>query len=530
MQSRRAFLSQLTGAAVAPIALRAAAKRPNIVLILADDMGFSDIGCYGSEIETPNLDRLAQRGVRFTHFYNNARCCPTRASLMTGLYPHQAGVGHMTGDYKVPAYRGELNDRCVTIAEALRPAGYHTLMTGKWHVTPYAEAHKYDWPLQRGFEHYFGTVAGAGSYFDPFSLQRDNEPVKPDKSFYYTDAIGDQAASFVTEYANKPDPFFLYSAFTAPHWPLHALESDVAKYKDRYRGGWDDLRAERHRKQIEAGIVRGAWPLTARDEQVPAWPDEHDKEWQARRMAVYAAQIDRLDRNIGTIIAALEKTSAIENTLILFLSDNGGCAEVLKPGMKSDIVPTSSPDGKPVRAGNDPLITPGGPDTYESYGIGWANASNTPFRLYKHWVHEGGISTPLIAHWPAGLHKPAGSFVHTPGHITDVMATCLEVSGAQYPSRAIPHVGRSVLGSAVREEICWEHEGNRAIRRGKWKLVSRYPDKWELYDLDADRTELHDMMAKQSGIAADLAKRWTAWADRVGVVPWQQLEPNRKDA
>ena len=412
-------------------------------------------------------------------------------------------------------------------------------MTGKWHVSPFTEAHRYDWPLQRGFEHHFGTIAGAGSYFDPFSLQRDNEPVKPGKGFYYTDAIGDQAASFITEYASKSDPFFLYAAFTAPHWPLQAPAEEIAKYKDRYRGGWDQLRTERHRRQIQSGLVKERWPLTPRDERVPAWEDAPDKEWQTRRMAVYAAQVDRLDQNIGKLTGALEKSGAAENTLVLFLSDNGACAEILPKGMKSVIVPREAGDGKPMRAGNDPAILPGEADTYASYGIGWANASNTPFRLYKHWVHEGGIATPLLARWPGGAGKP-NSATDQPGHITDLMATCLDVAQAEYPrernSEAItPTEGHSLLPlirgkkSGGREEICWEHEGNRAIRRGKWKLVSRYPDRWELYDVEADRTEMRNLISSEPARAKDMERRWSSWADRVGVVPWKQLDAMKRD-
>ena len=537
--TRRGFLRTAAAGALLPLGLRAAAKRPNIVVILADDMGFSDIGCFGSEIETPNIDRLANEGIRFTNFYNNARCCPSRCSLLTGLYPQQGGIGHMTADYHLPGYRGELNKNCVTIAEALRLAAYHTLMTGKWHVSPFTEAYRYDWPLQRGFEHHFGTIAGAGSYFDPFSLQRDNEPVKPGRGFYYTDAIGDQTASFITEYAGKSDPFFLYTAFTAPHWPLEALPQEIVKYKDRYRAGWDQLRAERHGRQIRSGLVKEHWPLTPRDERVPPWEDAPNKEWEVRRMAVYAAQVDRLDQNIGKLTAALEKSGAAENTLVLFLSDNGACAEILSKGMKSVIVPRETADGKPMRAGNDPTILPGEADTYASYGIGWANASNTPFRLYKHWVHEGGIATPLLARWPRAVGRP-NSATDRPGHITDLMATCLDIAQAGYPrehngERITPTEGRSLLPlirgkkSAGREEICWEHEGNRAIRRGKWKLVSRYPDRWELYDLEADRTEMRNRISSEPARAKDMETRWSRWADRVGVVPWKQLDQIKRD-
>jgi len=535
--SRRKFVA--AGSAVLggfPFLLRARERRPNIVLILADDMGFSDLGCYGSEIATPNIDGLGREGLRFTQFYNNARCCPSRASLLTGLYPHQTGIGHMTADYQRPGYRGELNRQCVTIAEALRPADYHTLMVGKWHVTTTRPGHSYDWPTRRGFDHFYGTISGAGSYYEPASLMLDETPLTPPSDFYYTDSLGDHAAAFIGEYAQQPKPFFLYAAFTAPHWPLHAPAADVARHQDRYRGGWDQLRQERHARQIAQGLVRKTWPLTPRDEQVPEWRNAPNHDWESRRMEIYAAQVDRLDVNVGKILSALRRSGIEENTLVFFLSDNGGCAEVLQPGGLS-FVPRTTHDGRPMHPGNDPAVMPGPIDTYQSYGIGWANASNTPFRLYKHWVHEGGIATPLLMRWPARI-KRSGSTTHQVGHITDIMATCLDAAGAAYPeggaAKIIPLEGRSllpILDGRTRDQrdICWEHEGNRAIRHQKWKLVSRFPDRWELYDLDADRTEMHDLSATHPKMVENFTRQWSAWAGRVGVVPWKELEPIRKD-
>jgi arylsulfatase A-like enzyme len=535
---RRQFLSTLAGAALAPVANP---KRPNIILMMADDMGFSDLGCYGSEISTPNLDSLAKGGLRFTQFYNTARCCPTRAALMTGLYSHQAGVGHMVGDYGKPGYRGDLNKQCVTIAEVMRSAGYRTAMAGKWHVTPAQKPgqtpDKHNWPLQRGFEKYFGTIHGAGSYYDPVSLTRDNTPIEADpKTFYYTDAIGENAAQYIGDFAGKAEPFFVYVAFTSPHWPLHALPEDIAKYKDRYKGGWDELRAERHRRMVEMGIVKGKWPLTPRDSNVPAWDDAKDKQWQASRMAVYAAQIDRMDQNVGKIVRKLRETGAEENTLILFLADNGGCAEEFSAaGVKNNpSIPERTRDGRPVRNGNNPQVAPGPEDTYQSYGMPWANASNTPFRLYKHWQHEGGISTPLIAHWPGKIERP-GSMTDQPGHLIDIMATCVEAGKAQYPknfqgNRITPLEGLSlvpVLQGKQRKghsEIFWEHEGNRAVRQGKWKLVSRYPGNWELYDLEADRTEMHNLAEQQPAKVKELTGKYEAWAARANVVSWGELK------
>ncbi|NWF83460.1 MAG: arylsulfatase [Bryobacteraceae bacterium] len=528
MQSRREFLSGLAGASLA-----SAPARPNIVVILADDMGYSDIGCYGSEISTPNLDRLAARGVRFTQFYNTARCCPTRASLLTGLYPHQAGVGHMVDNPKpFPGYKGDLSLNSVTIAEALKTSGYRAYMSGKWHVTPVTSS-RHNWPRQRGFDRFYGTIHGAGSFYDPATLTRENEPIEPDSAdFFYTDAIAENACRYIKENP-AGDPFFLYTAFTAPHWPMHAIEADIAKYKGRYKDGWDALRLERHRRMIEMGIVDKAWPLTPRDPRVPAWSDAPHREWQQRRMEVYAAMVGRMDQCIGRIIQALEETRQLDNTLILFLSDNGGCAEELGPKMAARHVPLKTRDGRPVLQGNRPELMPGGPETYQSYGQGWANASNTPFRLYKHWVHEGGIATPLIAHWPARLRKP-GSLHPEPGHLIDIMATCLDAAGARYPAeyngrRITPLEGRTLLPCiegrkrAPHGALFWEHEGNRAVREGDWKLVSRYPDQWELFNLKADRTEMNDLAAKEPKRAAHMAARYDQWAARAQVVPWADV-------
>ncbi len=561
--TRRAFLKaaginaaalMLPGCASSPQLLAGQNKRPNIVLIMADDMGYSDIGCYGGEIHTPNLDALAARGLRFTQFYNTARCCPTRASLMTGLYPHQAGVGHMMDDKGYDAYRGDLNNRCVTIAEVLKQAGYSTYMAGKWHVTKSVQpdGDKHNWPCQRGCDRFFGTIHGAGSYYDPNSLTRDNTQIAPGSDdFYYTDAISDNAVNFVREHS--PDnPFFMYVAFTAPHWPMHALPEDIAKYKGRYAQGWDALRAERHERMIKMGIVKREWAITPRDSAVPPWEEAEDKEWYQRRMEVYAAMVDRLDQGVGRIVSELKRTGRFENTLILFLADNGGCAEeygstgpvkpdpsepvVLKPMGKDELQtrmqPTVTRDGRPVRTGRG--VMPGPPDSYIAYGKPWANASNTPFRLYKHWVHEGGISTPLIAHWPAHI-KARGKLRHQPAHLTDIMATCLDIAGAEYPTECkgheiVPMEGKSLLPAfdnkpVEREAIYWEHEGNRAVRQGKWKLVSRHPGRWELYDLEADRTELNNLADKYPEKAQQLKALYEAWAVRCGVRPWPVNRP-----
>ena len=534
------------------------AKRPNIVLIMADDMGYSDIGCYGGEIRTPNLDRLAADGLRFTQFYNTARCCPTRASLMTGLYQHQAGVGHMMNDRGYDGYRGDLNNRCVTIAEVLKQAGYSTYMSGKWHVTRHRgpDGPKHNWPRQRGFDRFFGTIHGAGSFYDPCSLTRDNTQIPPDSDdFYYTDAISDNAIKFIREH-NSDNPFFMYVPYTAPHWPMHALPRDIAKYKGRYARGWDALRAERHKRMIEIGIVESKWPITERDSQVPPWEQAENKQWHQRRMEVYAAMVDCLDQGVGRIVSELRKSVNFKNTLIFFLADNGGCAEEygsrgpikpdpseeipLKPMDKNALQPDMQPevtrDGRPVRTGKG--VMPGPADTYIAYGRPWANASNTPFRLYKHWEHEGGIATPLIAHWPSHIKAP-GKLRHQPGHLIDIMATCIDVAGAKYPSRykghkITPMEGKSLLPAfdnrpIERQALYWEHEGNRAVRQGKWKLVSKHPGRWELYDLEADRTELNNLAQKYPQKVEQLKAMYESWAETCGVRPWPIKNVSKDD-
>ena len=387
-------------------------KRPNVVLMLADDMGFSDLGCYGGEIHTPNLDRLAAHGVRFTQFYNGARCSPSRASLLTGLHPHQTGIGILTNDDRPRGYPGTLNERCVTLAEVLKAAGYRTAMAGKWHLAAEMKVPNAAWPTRRGFERFFGTLTGCGSFFQPGTLTRgetnaEAEALDPD--FYYTDAISDEAADFVRDCGKTPDtPFFLYVAYTAPHWPLHARDDDLARYRGAFDQGWDALREARIARQKAMGLIDADTRLSARDPSQPAWRDAPHRDWEARRMEAYAAQIDRMDQGIGRILEALDDSGARNDTLVIFLSDNGACAEAIPLGalerfkQRRDILRLHARDGREVRIGNEPAIVPGGEDTYASYGRAWANLSNTPFRYYKRWVHEGGIACPLIVHWPAG--------------------------------------------------------------------------------------------------------------------------------
>ncbi len=522
------------------------ADRPNILIILNDDMGFSDIGCYGGEIDTPNLDRLAANGLRYTQFYNTARCSPSRASLLTGLHPHQTGIGILTYSTGPEGYSGNLSRSSVTIAEVLKQRGYKTYLSGKWHVASSLTEPSDAWPLQRGFDKFYGTIIGAGSYYHPSTLTRGNDNVEVeaerDPNFFYTDAISDRAAAFIREHArdNSGVPFFQYVAYTAPHWPLHAHEEDIAKYKGRFDAGWDKLREERLARLVRSGIIHRSWQLTERDPTQPPFSEASDREWRLRCMEVYAAQIDRMDQGIGRILSALEETGQFENTLILFLSDNGGCAEDIPPSVTARelvdelmIAKATTRKGEPVRFGNYPDIMPGGEDTYQSYGTAWANLSNTPFRLYKHWVHEGGIATPLIVHWPQGIRQ-RGELRHNPGQLMDIMATVLDVTGATYPDtyegHAIPPCeGESLVPSFAAENydrgrpLFWEHEGNAAVRIGKWKLVRKYPGPWELYDMDADRTEIHNVAEQHPQLVAEMSAQYAAWAERCGVIPREKI-------
>lgn len=536
-----------------------AAERPNIIIIMSDDMGYSDIGCYGSEIETPTLDKLAARGLRYTQFYNTGRCCPTRASLLTGLYAHQAGIGQMTNDGGQPGYRGDLSRNAVTIAEALGASGYRTYMSGKWHVTKQLkpDGDKSNWPLQRGFDRFYGTIIGAGSLFDPWTLTKGEKAITPDndeeykpKQWYYTDAISDYAARYIKDHAkdHADQPFFMYVAYTAAHWPMHALDKDIKKYKGRYDAGYEVIREARYKKMRELGVIEG-WPLSPAPQK---WEDFNDdlRDWELRCMEVYAAMVDSMDQGIGRIVKSLAQTGQLDNTLILYLQDNGGCAEGLgrsekipkwagqkaKPEeirpMKPDelqthMIPKITRDGKPMRMG--PGAMPGPADTYIAYGRNWANVSNTPFRMYKSQNHEGGIATPLIAHWPKGI-SAKGELRHEPGHLIDMMATCVDLSGATYPKKfaeheILPMEGRSLAGGfagdrAGERTLIFEHFGKAAIRKGKWKLVrGGEKSKWELYEIDKDRTELKDLSQEKPELAEELAHLWEQEAKRTLIYP-----------
>ncbi|MFC1735445.1 sulfatase-like hydrolase/transferase [Candidatus Hydrogenedentota bacterium] len=512
METRRNFLKTV-GLGVAAMAVQgcawgqtAPAGRPNIVLIMADDMGFSDVGCYGGEIETPNIDALAQNGVRFTHIYNNAKCGPTRASLLTGLYEQQVGDRRMKN--------------AVTIAEVLKGAGYRTLMTGKWHLARL--------PVQRGFDRHFGLLSGASNHFNP-GVKRPGEkapgikmddlkrrwavedkihwPYTPeDKDFYTTDAFTDYALDYLDEYGAENNPFFLYVAYTAPHYPIQARPADIAKYRGKYRIGWDVIRERRYKRLVEMGLIDKRWKMPPRDKDVPSWDSiksevERD-EWDLK-MSVYSAMIDRVDQNVGRIVDKLHQLGKFDNTLIIFLSDNGGTAEVIH---------------------RTPDIPPGPMESYRTVDLNWANASNTPFRRYKAWDHEGGITTPLIAHWPGEI-KNRGEITHGVGHVIDIMATCVDVSGAKYPETydgfdVLPLKGKSLLplmkGCTRKghEAIFWAFGKSKAVRKGKWKLVKNGESPWELYDMESDRTELNELSDKYPARVKEMAALHADWVKK----------------
>jgi arylsulfatase len=503
----------------------ARAERPNLLVILVDDMGFSDIGCYGGEIPTPNIDSLAAGGVRFTQFYNTARCSTTRASLMTGLYPHQAGMGYLDG-LRLPESKGthaRLHDRCVTMAEVLGAAGYHTSIVGKWHL---GQQHGTP-PWERGFQRTATTQFGElyfpkersreackFVYLDGRKVPADSPEVGSGE-WYATSMFTDWALKFVDDAKAQSKPFFLYVAHGAPHFPLKAPQDVIAKYRGTYKAGWDALRAARHKRQIDLGIVDPKWPLAPRPADVPAWdslsPQEQDR--YDAIMAVYAAMIDCVDQSVGRMVAGLRERGLLDNTLILFLSDNGGNAESGPRGIT---------EGEPL----------GGPESHVFLGMCWATLNNTPFRRYKHFTNEGGISAPLIAHWPAGIPAArTGKLENQPSHLIDVMATACDVTGALYPAefkgrRILPLEGLSLTPAFAGQPLhrvkplFWEHEGNRAIRSGPFKLVMKYKGPWEMYNIDDDRTEQHNIIDKFPAMRDHLIRQWQDWAATTFVDDW----------
>lgn len=503
-------------------------KKPNLLLIVSDDLGYSDLGCFGGEIDTPHLNGLAAEGVRFTRFYNTGRCCPSRAALLAGRYPHAVGLGHMTQDVGLPGYRGRLSPEALTLAQVLKPAGYRSFLSGKWHLGT-------DDPTEHGFEEFYGTLVSAKRFWDSDHFLRlpegrERRSYRPGR-FHGTDALGDHALDFLGQARRTPErPWFLYLAFNAPHFPLHAYPKDVEKYADRYHAGWDALRENRLARMKRLGLVSPNTKLTPRSPwwnygetetgDNPAWdslPAERRADL-ARRMAIYAAMVDQMDRNVGRIVKNLKQAGELENTFILFTSDNGACAEWDPRGF----------DGKSsnhnVLYRGPALAKMGLAGTFHSVGSGWANAGNTPWRLYKHFNHEGGIASPGIVHWPKGVPVERKNAVERePAHLIDVLPTFAELAGVDSPYvQASP--GRSLLpllrgDDAPERSLFFEHEGHRALRRGKWKLVALAGRPWELYDLSKDEAEMNDLAAKHPERVKKTSQAWEDWAKRNHVTP-----------
>lgn len=535
-------------------------NKPNIIIILGDDLGYSDLGCYGGEIKTPNLDLLANRGIRMNSFYNASRCCPTRASLLTGLYPHTAGIGNMTTDQKQPGYRGSLTPNAVTIAQVLKDNGYQTGMLGKWHISetqafPDKDTqlqwldHKIQdkdfgdtlsYPTHKGFQKYYGNIWGVVDYFDPFSLVNGTRPVKNvPKDFYFTNAIGDSSAAYVREFSAKKAPFFMYVAFTAPHWPLQALEKDIRKYENTYKKGWEYIREQRYQKMIKLGLIdpkKVALSQFMYPEKV--WGTNKDSVWDARAMAVHAAMVDCLDQNVGKLITELKKTGELDNTLIMFLSDNGASAErpeIFGPGFDRS---GTTRNGEKVSFPVNKDVLPGPQTTHAGIGPQWANVSSTPFRYWKSKEHEGGISSPFIAYWPKMIAAQK-TVNHVPAHVIDLMATCLDISGAKYPdtfegNTITPSTGKSLIPvftgkikGQLHDELFWEHNGAAALRQGDWKIVRvDAKQNWELYNLAEDRSETNDLAAKFPERVRQMQTKWNQLANNYAVFPKPQANIN----
>jgi arylsulfatase len=483
--------------------------RPNILIVLTDDMGFSDLGCFGGEIDTPNLNALAAAGLRFTEFYNTARCWPTRATLMSGRYSNSLGPNQ------------------VTIAQVLKAADYQTGMVGKWHLG--GDPLK-DGPRQRGFDDFYGTMTGAGSFWDPFTLTRDTEFTQPDTDdYYYTDKIGEEAVRQIQEFARSDRPFFQYVAFTAAHWPLHAPEKSIQKYLKTYQSGWGKLRADRYARMLKMGIIDSQhWPLPDVERRVEDWESVDHKAWRIRNMAIYAAMVDHMDQAVGRIVGALRETKQLHNTLIVYFHDNGACPEHLSGNgwnTANNILAAAKKVGKTVAVGDQFEVPMGGPLTYGSVGHNWANAQNTPMRRYKSNVHNGGACTPAIMHWPAGLKAPVGSISSQRGHVIDMMATCLELAGAQYPDEfdgqlVHSHESLSLLpilhGATVDRDHAYifNHSGTHAIVRGDYKIVRERRGPWALYNLAENRTETEDLAAGMPSLVEEMAAIWeTRWGN-----------------
>ena len=501
---------------------------------MVDDMGYSDLGNYGSEIKTPNLDKLASEGLRLREFYNNSICAPTRGSLLTGQYQHKAGMGFFDVNLGLPAYQGYLNKESLTLGEVFRSGGYSTLLSGKWHVGSEDQS---QWPNQRGFDKFYGILKGASNYFDtkplpfgktpyPVKLIRNNEELHPkDDSYYFTDEIGNNAVTFLDEQNKENKPFFLYLAFTAPHWPLQAKPVDIAKYRGKFDEGWDVLREKRIEKLKANGILPANQTVAPRDPEVPEWSklSYDEKQFWKAKMEVYAAMVDNMDQNVGKVLNELKALKKDKNTLIIFISDNGA-----QGGFN-----TYNPLGRNFVRNEGPIGTSGSFDYQEQ---NWAYLSNTPLQQYKNNMHEGGFSSPFIAWYPSKIK--AGRIDKGTGHIIDLAPTFYELAGITYPAayngvNSNPLAGKSllpVLFDNVSEvnrgaPLFWERAGNRAVRDGKWKLVSTYPAyQWELYDLETDRGETNNIAQQNPGIVNDLSAKYFDWADKTGVVEYSKFK------
>lgn len=483
----------LAVALLVPAAILHAAgtAKPNFILIMADDMGFSDIGCYGSEIQTPNIDRLAREGMRFTQFYNNAKCTTTRASLLSGMYPRASG--------------NSIPREIPTIGETMRALGYQTGMSGKWHLGNRAPQR----PFDRGFDEYYGLMGGATNFFNPAQLKpggkfqafghNDQLITTFPPGYYTTDAFAEHAITTITRFVKEGKPFFLHLAFNAPHYPLHAFPEDIAKYRGKYRKGWGTLREERYARLLKMGIVNPKWKQPPADSKSYDWATAN-QDWEDLRMATYAAMVDRMDQNIGRLLASLKDLGIDDNTVVMFLSDNGGCTE--------------EPDGR------DDTQQPGIVSTYTAVGPAWGAAQNTPFRRYKSWMNEGGVSTPFIVRWPAGIK--AGAMTNQIGHVIDVLPTCVELSGAKVDAKVEGRSLAAVLRGGQRtapEKLFWEWGGNCAMRQGKWKLVwdtLNIEKAWQLYDIEADRTEMNDLAKQQPDRVQQMKADYLTWANQLG--------------
>ena len=516
--------------------------RPNILLIMLDDMGYSDLGCYGGEVQTPNIDQLAKEGIRFTQMHNSARCCPTRASLLTGQHPQKAGINGMGVN---------LSMNTATIAEVLKENGYHTGMTGKWHLSttkavddPVEQlrwmAHQVDYgpfsplenyPCNRGFQEHWGVIWGVVNYFDPFSLVHNEEPIKevPD-DFYMTDFITQKSIDLIDSYSQDDKPFFLYVAHNAPHWPLHALPKDIEKYKDTYKDGWEALRKKRYERMIAMGLIdRETYPLPE-NSSGKSWADCDKKDYEAACMSVHAAMIDHVDQGVGQIIQKLKETGQYNNTIILVLSDNGASYERGYPAGFDR--PGFTRDSTMIEYNSD---HPGAETTWNYIGRAWASASNTPFRYWKMESYEGGSATPFIVHWPAGLKGKENTINRGVAHVMDVMPTCLELSGASYPDsingqKAVMPVGESLMpllagnAESIHDTMYWKHQQGRAIRVGDWKMSALPGKAWELFNMAEDHTETNDLSAQYPEKVADLNQAWNRWAKTLDIRPYEMAQ------